>query len=254
MKKVMAVFACLAAAMLLLSPARSSAEGRSVADVLVSAIENAAELDLSDGNLKVGSYDSKISTKDEKFMGLLRAKLRLSRIFSRLSYPEEGFNFRNGYELVRLLMQASESGSHDISGAPFNLGDYIIFQIVLPLELEPLVRELPAYYDAVMSTDGWEEKFDTILENEEGWGPQLSRGKTFHLAGFPKVNKKKEYVTAVDVQTKDDELYYSEADSSIEAWLYSFWMRRYDEGSMDMVKSVLDWLNDRLDELEDAVG
>ena len=31
-------------------------------------------------------------------------------------------------------------------------------------------------------------------------------------------------------------------------------MRRYDEGSMDMVKSVLDWLNDRLDEVENAVG
>ena len=240
--------------MLLLGPVGSCAEERSVADVLVSAIENAAELDLSDGNLKVGSYDSKISTKDEKFMGLLRAKLRLSSIFSQLSYREKGFTFRNGYELVRLLMEAADSGSHDISGAPFNLGDYVIYQIVLPLGLEPLIRELPVYYDAVMSTDGWEEKFETILDDEEGWGPQLNRGKSFHLAGFPKVNKKKEYITAVDVETKDGALYYSEADSSIEAWLYSFWMRSYDEGSMDMVKSVLDWLNDRLDEVENAVG
>ncbi|MDI9388919.1 MAG: hypothetical protein QM441_06800 [Synergistota bacterium] len=254
MKKVLAALACLAAAMLLLGPVGSCAEERSVADVLVSAIENAAELDLSDGNLKVGSYDSKISTKDEKFMGLLRAKLRLSSIFSQLSYREKGFTFRNGYELVRLLMEAADSGSHDISGAPFNLGDYVIYQIVLPLGLEPLIRELPVYYDAVMSTDGWEEKFETILDDEEGWGPQLNRGKSFHLAGFPKVNKKKEYITAVDVETKDGALYYSEADSSIEAWLYSFWMRRYDEGSMDMVKSVLDWLNDRLDEVENAVG
>ena len=82
MKKVLAALACLAAAMLLLGTVGSCAEERSVADVLVSAIDNAAELDLSDGNLKVGSYDSKISTKDEKFMGLLRAKLRLSSIFS----------------------------------------------------------------------------------------------------------------------------------------------------------------------------
>ncbi|MDI9370095.1 MAG: hypothetical protein GX181_09005 [Synergistaceae bacterium] len=251
MKKFFAVCICVAAAVLLISPA-AVAEERSLADVLVYAIEDAAELDLSRDNMEVESYNVDISTKDEKFMGLLRAKLRLARIFNELSYQEEGFSFRKGYELVRLLMEAAESGSHDIAGSPFNLGDYIVFQIILPLELEPLIRELPVYYDAVMSVDDWEEKFELILDTDDGWGPQLSRGKTFHLAGFPKVNKKKEYHAAVHVET--DDIYYSEGDSSIEAWLYSFWMRRYDEGSIHIVKTVLDWLNDRLDELEDAVG
>ena len=74
------------------------------------------------------------------------------------------------------------------------------------------------------------------------------------LAGFPKVNKKKEFTLPIGVSTADDSLYYYDGDSSIEAWLYSFWMRRYHQGTMGIVKTMLDWLNERLDEVEEAVG
>ena len=51
-----------------------------------------------------------------------------------------------------------------------------------------------------------------------------------------------------------DTLAIFEADSSIEAWLYSFWMRRYKDGSMELVKKILDWLNSELDVVESAAG
>jgi hypothetical protein len=223
-------------------------------DAVFSAIENAEYMDLSDSNMKVSSYEGPVSTKDGKFMGLLRAKIRLARIFRQLEYPEENLFILKGYEVMRIMMTAASSGSLNTGGAPFDLADYVVFQIILPLELEPLIRELPVYYKAVKSKADWQEKFDLILETGDAYGPSLNRGKTFHLAGFPKVNTKKEYTMAIDVEFKDESLYYSEADSSMEAWLYSFWLRRYQEGSMETVKVILDWLNKRLDEVEKAVG
>jgi len=232
----------------------SANERNSFMDAVFSAIESAENLNLSDGNMKIASYEGPVSNKDEKFMGLLRAKLRLAHIFRKLEYPEENLSVLKGYEVVRLMIAASSSGSLDTAGSPFDLGDYIVFQLILPLQLEPLIRELPAYYDAVKSKEDWQEKFDLILETGDEYGPSLNRGKTFHLAGFPKVNTKKEYTMAIDVEFKDESLYYSEADSSIEGWLYSFWLRRYQEGSLETVKVILDWLNAKLDEVEKAVG
>lgn len=230
-------------------------EGHSLMDAVLSAIESAKNLDLSDENLKLGSYEGTISDKDEKFMGLVRAKLRLIHIFRALEYPEESLSALKGYEIVRLMLATADSGSLDTEGAPFDLGDYIVFQLVLPLELEPLIRELPAYYDAIMSKEDWQEKFDLILDTGDAYGPNLDRGKTFHLAGFPKVNKKKEYTVSIEVELNDDsQYYYSEIDSSMEAWLYSFWLRRYQEGSLETVKTILDWLNTKLDEVEKAAG
>ncbi len=232
----------------------SADERHSIMDAVFSAIENAENLDLSDGNIKISSYEGPVSNKDKKFMALLRAKIRLAHIFRHLEYPEENLTILKGYEVVRMMLAAAASGSLNTEGAPFDLGDYIVFQLILPLELEPLIKELPAYYTAVKSKADWQEKFNLILETGDAWGPSLNRGKTFHLAGFPKVNTKKEYTMAIDVEFKDESLYYSEADSSIEAWLYSFWLRRYQEGSMETVKTILDWLNKKLDEVEKAVG
>ena len=256
-KRMRVLYVCAAVVFCLVlgtSGSVSADERHSFMDAVFSAIESAENLNLSEGNLKIDSYEGPVSDKDEKFMGLLRAKIRLAHIFRILEYPEENLSVLKGYEFVRMMISAASSGSLNTAGAPFDLGDYIVFQLILPLELEPLIRELPAYYDAMKSKEDWQEKFDLILETGDAYGPSLNRGKTFHLAGFPKVNTTKEYTMAIDVEFKDESLYYSEADSSIEGWLYSFWLRRYREGSLETVKTILDWLNTKLDEVEKAVG
>lgn len=255
-KKVLVLFVCVAAIFGFFYWAEESAaeENRqSFMDAIFSAIESSANLDLSDENMEIVN-DEPDTKEDTKFMGLLRAKLRLAHIFRQLEYPDTTLSVLNGYEFVRMIMTASSSGSLNAADAPFDLGDYIVYQMVLPLGLEPLIRELPAYYKAVKSKDDWQEKFDLILDTGDEYGPALNKGKTFHLAGFPKVNGKKDYVTAINVSLNDDALSLGEYDSSIEAWLYSFWLRRYKDGSLEIVKTILDWLNTRLDAAESAAG
>ncbi|GAB1428220.1 hypothetical protein MASR2M17_16480 [Aminivibrio sp.] len=58
----------------------------------------------------------------------------------------------------------------------------------------------------------------------------------------------------LDVSTADDILYLGEFDSSIEGWLYSFWLRRYQDGSLETMKTIVDWLNNELDAAAKAVG
>ena len=223
-------------------------------DQIFSAIQGSVNLDLSDENMEVTMAGDPVPTEDAKFMGLVRAKIRLAHIFRQVEYPEEPVQIHKGYEIARIIMAASSSGSLNAADAPFDLGDYIVYQMVLPLGLEPLIRELPVYYEAVKSREDWQEKFDLIFETGGNYGPSLNCGKTFHLAGFPKVNREEAYVAPLDVSTQDNMLYLGEFDSSLEGWLYSFWLRRYKDGSFEPVKMILDWLNARLDAAESAAG
>ena len=258
-RKAFVFFVCAAAVFGLFhcgggGSAAAQESNNSFMDMVFSAIENSVKLDLSDENLKIIMSGDPVSKEDAKFMGLLRAKLRLAHIFKQLERPEEDFSVRNGYEIARIFMVVSSSGSLNATDAPFDLGDYIVYQIISPLGLEPLIRELPAYYQAVKSREDWQEKFDLIFETGDTYGPSLNNGKTFYLAGFPKVNTEEAYVSALDVSTNDEVLYLGEFDSSIEGWLYSFWLRRYKDGSMETVKMIIDWLNTQLDAAAKAVG
>ena len=258
-RKAVLLYVCAAAVFgfFLYGGAGSAAEeggGKSFMDAVFSAIENSVNLDLSDENMEVTMAGDPVPTEDAKFMGLVRAKIRLAHIFRQVEYPEEPVQIHKGYEIARIIMAASSSGSMNAGEAPFDLGDYIVYQMVLPLGLEPLIRELPVYYEAVKSREDWQEKFDLIFETGDIYGPSLNNGKTFHLAGFPKVNREEAYVAPLDVSTQDNMLYLGEFDSSIEGWLYSFWLRRYQDGSMETVKTILDWLNNKLDTAAKAVG
>ncbi len=234
--------------------AEEDGSSSSFIDAIFTAINNSVNLDLSDENMVITMSGDPVPTEDAKFMGLVRAKIRLAHVFRQLEYPEEPVQIHKGYEIARIIMAASSSGSLNAADAPFDLGDYILYQMVFPLGLEPLIRELPVYYEAVKSREDWQEKFDLIFETGDTYGPSLNNGKTFHLAGFPKVNTEKAYVAPLDVSTQDNMLYLGEFDSSIEGWLYSFWLRRYQDGSMETVKTILDWLNNKLDTAAKAVG
>ena len=225
--------------------------------VVMEALETAKALDLSQDNLILERYNEEESGplwEDEKYMDLLRAKIRIAKAFSRIEDAGygPGIFFNKGRDAAFILMVMGESGSVDLKDKPFDLADYVVFQLIFPLGLEPLIRELPAYYRAVVSKDDWEEKFDTIMEMGEY--PDLGGGRLFHLAGFPKVNKAPYYTESLGIQTQVGSFSLYEMDSSVEGWMYSFWMRRYHDGSMGVVKKIIDWLNITLDEAAGAKG
>ena len=51
---------------------------------------------------------------------------------------------------------------------------------------------------------------------------------------------------ALDIELADESFSLYEADTSAEAWLYSFWMRRWLEGTMDAARVAVDLLNKAL--------
>lgn len=217
---------------------------------LADALESAKNLDLSEIHVVPAVGEEELPLEDPKFMSLLRAKLRLV-YFIRLREPGyEELPLPETYDMSTFIQVLAQSGSVNMEERPFDLGDYVVFQILLPLELETLIRELSVYYYAITSQADWRQKFDIMLESGP-YGPSLQEGRLFRIAGFPRVNEASGYTKALCVEGPIS-LY--EFDSSVEGWLYSFWLRRYQEGSMETVKKILDWLNRQLDEAEQAVG
>ncbi len=217
---------------------------------LANVLESTKNLDLSEIHVTPAMGGEELPLEDPKFMSLLRSKLRLV-YFLRLREPAyEGIPIPETYDMSMFFQFLAHSGSVDVEQSPFDLGDFVVFQIILPLEMETLIRELLVYYDAVTSQKDWRQKFDIMLESGP-YGPSLQEGRTFRLAGFPRVNEHPGYAKALCVEGPVS-LY--EFDSSLEGWLYSFWLRRYQEGSMETVKKILDWLQQQIDETAQAVG
>ncbi|MGI6783039.1 MAG: hypothetical protein ACOX5A_02330 [Aminivibrio sp.] len=244
MKRKLAFFLV---ALMLLGVTAASAQEASIAHVVMGTLETVKMMDLSRDKLTITRADTDEQLEpDEEFMGILTAKLRVAKLINSLEYNPGSMG---AFDVFELMQKMAESGSVDMSAAPFDIAGYVVYHVILPLQLEPVIRELPKYYDAVVSTKDWQQKLDSIMEMDS-----LNGGKIFHLAGFPKVHKEPEYSAPMYVSHVDDEVYLYEMDSSIEGWLYSFWMRRHFLGNMDTVKMVVDWLNEKLDEVENAVG
>lgn len=243
MKRKLALFM---AVLMLLGASAASAQV-SIAHVIMGTLETVKMMDLSREKLTITRADTdEVLHPDEEFLGLLTAKLRVAKLINSLEYNPGSMGAFDAFEL---LQRMSESGSVDMSAAPFDIAGYVIYHVILPLQLEPVIRELPKYYDAVVSVKDWQGKLDSIMEMDS-----LNGGKIFHLAGFPKVRKAPEYAAPMYISHVDDEVYLYEMDSSLEGWMYSFWMRRHFLGNMNTVKMVVDWLNEKLDEVENAVG
>ncbi|NLA91815.1 MAG: hypothetical protein GX843_09325 [Synergistaceae bacterium] len=243
MKRKLALFM---AVLMLLGASAASAQV-SIAHVVMGALESVKMMDLSREKLTITRADTdEVLHPDEEFLGLLTANLRVAKLINSLEYNPGSMGAFDAFEL---LQRMSESGSVDMSAAPFDIAGYVIYHVILPLQLEPVIRELPKYYDAVVSVKDWQGKLDSIMEMDS-----LNGGKIFHLAGFPKVRKAPEYAAPMYISHVDDEVYLYEMDSSLEGWMYSFWMRRHFLGNMNTVKMVVDWLNEKLDEVENAVG
>ena len=198
-------------------------------------VDAAKALNLSDDNLKL---DDEEMAKDARFMGLLRGKLRVARLIG-TSYDNEEGGYILRTQAGPLIAFLAQGGFP----SPEKLIENAVERIVKPLELQTVVRELPRYYEAVVTTEGWQKKFQKMLSRDY---LSLDGGAIFHLAGFPEIGDKPYYTAAMDIELKDGSLSLYEGDSSVEGWLYSFWLRRWQDGTMDAAKMAIDWLNKAL--------
>ena len=242
MKKTMSLLliSFLAAAMFLLSSA--PAESRTVQDIQ-SYVDAAKALNLNGDNLQVKSseFDVEEILKDARFMGLLRGRIRIARLVNRAMEDGEGGNGDLNTEVgpIVAFLLSVQSGIPPMD----NIVKSAVNNVVKPLELEGILKELPRYYDAVVNTADWQKKFQKILASEY---PSLNGGAIFHLAGFPEIGDKPYYMGTMDIELTDGSFSLYEADTSAEAWLYSFWMRRWQEGTMDAARVAVDLLNKAL--------
>lgn len=224
-------------------------------EYLMNAFDRAAELDTSMENLQIMVHDGEdgqAMMEDQTFLDLLGAKIRLARMFSMLGESGGYSTALKGFPDLSVALRAfDDRGSVNMKESPFDLGNFVVFQLILPLKLEALVRELPVYYRAVVATENWEDKFDRIYQGLEN-GPGLAQ--SFKIAGFPTIHRDPWYQRPLELELQDGSLSLWEIDASMEGWLYSFWFRRYCEGSMELVRRVLDWLNVQLDDVAGAKG
>jgi hypothetical protein len=205
-------------------------------------IEAGAALDLHDDNLRNYGGEPAFSQEDlqdKRFMALVRGKVRTARCINVMQNDAEEYGrnllVENPGAVIGLLCRDGKSLS------PVGLAGRALDIIVRPLELEQVLLDLPRYYEAVVNTPDWEKKFSKILSQDYVW---LDKGVIFHLAGFPEMETEDRYTSPMNtLRLSDDSFYLDEAGSSMEAWLYSFWMRRWKEGNMEAARLAVDWLN-----------
>lgn len=90
-----------------------------------------------------------------------------------------------------------------------------------------VVEELIRYHDKIIRTKDWEAKFKEI----SGLGG-LKNGRVFHERGFPAPSERCFSLSGGGEASWD---------AGIDAWLYSFWMRRHGEGTMGATVKLLRW-------------
>ena len=92
--------------------------------------------------------------------------------------------------------------------------------------------ELLRYYTMVRSLPDWEKRFNELAASDRN----LVSGSHFHDAGFPKTDDVCHHLSHIFGGN-----YVVGYDQGLEGWFYSFWVRRYKEGTMDAVVDLLKW-------------
>ncbi len=108
----------------------------------------------------------------------------------------------------------------------------------LSSELEAAVAHLCDYYVLITNERSWENKFTRVREKYEGdWS--LAMPDAFHRVGFPATNDE---CYGKSLQENWVTPFY---DYGLEGWAYSFWYRRWKEGTIDTVYDIFKWLRGR---------
>lgn len=99
-----------------------------------------------------------------------------------------------------------------------------------------LIAKLIVYHDIIIQTEGWQEKLSAIGQGSTSYNIYGEQGINIYHVGFPKHNC---YHFAQLEAFIGNTRSYSDMSSNMETWFYSFWHRRYKEGSFNVVYKVL---------------
>ncbi|NLL37204.1 MAG: hypothetical protein GX256_06755 [Fretibacterium sp.] len=234
MKKTV-VFLCILLAVFALSAAPAHCLTPKALEEL---IQQAASLNLSEENLIISlSNADEPPPSDERFLNLVRGKIRMARLKDSMEEKYQGWDIPP-HQLIGTIFALLAQGEKLPPLDAVALAERTVNLIVKPLELEAVLKELPRYYEGIVSTTNWEKKFNKILSRDY---VSLDGGTFFHLIDFPEINA--EWTQPLYIRLGDGAFELYEMDSSIEGWLYSFWLRRWQEGTMEETKLIVDWLN-----------
>ena len=105
-------------------------------------------------------------------------------------------------------------------------------------DFEAMAEALAESYTGLIGTDDWQAKLD-LLKAELEKKPYAWDATTFHAQGFPKLSSPC-YAESPDLTYGADLSYYGSV--SFEKWLYSFWLRRYLDGTDVVVAKALEFV------------
>jgi hypothetical protein len=100
--------------------------------------------------------------------------------------------------------------------------------------MEPLVRNLLAYHETVVGLDGWEEILNQSTEVFTHSNTKASLIDELYKRGYPATNDACLF-NALEISADG----YGGSKVSIEEWLYTFWVRRHNEGTFESAFLVL---------------
>jgi len=173
-------------------------------------------------------------TNDKHFMSLLESKVKLFAIHNLLTAESEGKNvsdYKNQFLQVLLGLNGTNMGG---------LGDIkSLSKKVDELGMRTLITELLKYHQQIMENDKWKIQFDKILSASQEEYEEVFH-EVFVRTEFKKSNNEC-YLTHAHFE--QDRLSIMEFKSNMDSWLYSFWVRRYNEGSMEITKNFLELIN-----------
>jgi uncharacterized protein Usg len=162
--------------------------------------------------------------ESSKNIKLLNLRARVIFMRSDLTQIIDKINIRN----LNHISQAYDS----ISTLP-ELKDIVKNE---KFDISLLIKELLLYHSKIIGTRNWKSKFKLISNNEK----YFKRGKIYHEYGFPQPDSEC-YLTKMEAHYNNSRNYH-DFDASLEAWLYSFWNRRFNEGTIEITHSILKWV------------
>jgi len=162
--------------------------------------------------------------KDKTFLELFASKLRIW--YFNYNMNEKYGNKESFYMPIipLFLSMAKNTQSH-------SKDDQYFAKLVQDFKMKSLIEELLKYHAKIVTVEQWEEKFKKIGVQEDG-----IEASDFYDNGFEK-SQNECYHGYVSLGDK-----YGEYSITMDGWLYSFWMRRYNEGNLEFAKNTLEWL------------
>lgn len=97
--------------------------------------------------------------------------------------------------------------------------------------------ELLKYHEKIIETKNWRKKLKNIEFNKNKH-ISFEGGVVFHKAGFP-FPESPCYVSPVGFDDENGRLHYTEFDATLDAWLYSFWYRRFKEETFEITNLLI---------------